>query len=203
MMSPLFSELALAQAPLFADPQVALWLTRTLGFSTSAFLCPPVIGVGRIQPDDGGTYAPAGEGAVRAVILPVQVPTSFSDTDRYLAELADLGGDLVAFDVTNPMRWWTRNGDAAVLNPEALHLAAEEGVPARVFASPLEWMQVAGASGVLDWRAGSVILDWSRAAGVLAGLTEVECGPHVATSIHAALRPLPNPPRVTVWEAAA
>lgn len=82
-------------------------------------------------------------------------------------------------------------------------MASAEGMPVRLFSSPLEWMRAAGASGVLDCTVGSVILDWRRAAELLAGLVAVECDPHMVDSLGAALRPLPRAPEVSVWKAAA
>lgn len=201
--SPQFSELSAAMVPVCDDPRVLAWLRQSLGINAGAFRYPPTVGVARIAPQADGTYRPDPAGEVRAVILPAQPPSDMDDLGRHIDQLFDLGGDLVAFDATNPARWWMRFGKAAVLNPEPLDRAAYERTPARLFASPLEWMRVAGAGGILDCTAGSVILDWNRAAAVLAGLDAIECGPHLVDALNAVLRPLHKRPELIVWQEAA
>lgn len=204
MNSAQFSELAIAQAPVLKDPRVVLWLANTLQIRTSAFLQPPVLGVARISPAEDGTYMPGEDGAVRAVILPAQVPTSFDDFDTYMAELMDLGGDLVAFDALAPARWWVRWGVAEALNAEAIAEAAATEQPLTLFPDPLAWMRAAGASGRLDCRAGAVVLDWRIAHRILAGLRTIQCATlDLAERVDRALAGMRRRPRILVLQRAA
>ncbi|HLO76083.1 MAG TPA: hypothetical protein VK196_06480 [Magnetospirillum sp.] len=203
-MGPLFSEFARAQSPILGDPRVTVWLARTLRIPASAFVAPPNVGVARVAPADDGTYQPVEDGKVKAIILPAQCPVSYSDFDAYLAELADLGGDLVAFDATNPLRWWTRWGLADALNPEAIVEAGTLQRPLTLFSDPLCWMRAAGASGCLNWRAGAVVLDWRFADRLLGNVPAIVCDAlPLAEKVENALSKLRRRPKVLVRREAA
>ena len=75
--------------------------------------------------------------------------------------------DLVAFEPSNPVRWFLRLGNAVVLGLHNVRLALFEESPVFIHATPLDWLR-ANCQGavVLDWKAD--ILSRLEGYGVLA-----------------------------------
>lgn len=128
------------------------------GISPIAIYCPfPRLyghfGVTRAQ-FHGGLYEPASEG--KPVIL------------MGVSEHPDEGlVDLVAFEPSNPARWFLRLGNAVVLGLHNARLALFEEAPVFIHATPLDWLR-ANCQGcaVLDWKAD--LLSHLDGEGVLA-----------------------------------
>jgi hypothetical protein len=57
-------------------------------------------------------------------------------------------GDLIAFDLAEPNRFWVRTGAASFINPYAFAHASLYRVPLPVWSSPLAWLR-AGGDGVV------------------------------------------------------
>jgi hypothetical protein len=98
----------------------------------------PMFGMATIQ-THGTTYGPSDVGEP-AVIVPCG---SWDWSERQLV-------DLVAFKLEDRTRWWRRLGIADVLG-NAQGFTVE---PKTLVATPLDWLQIAGA--------GICLLDWSR-----------------------------------------
>lgn len=62
--------------------------------------------------------------------------------------------DLVAFQPSDPTRWWLRLGNAIILGLHNARLALFEQAPILVHPTPLSWLQADCA--------GTVVLDWKR-----------------------------------------
>lgn len=103
---------------------------------------PSRFGVAIVAPDAGGTYQLSEGGGELAIVVPAR-PLAFDDHDV---------GDLVAFYLSRPSRWWTRLGAVPLLSPDAILRAEVTRTPLRVFSTPLDWLR-AGGDGI-------VILDW-------------------------------------------
>ena len=75
--------------------------------------------------------------------------------------------DLVAFEPSNPGRWYLRLGQAVVLGRHNARLALFEESPVFIHATPLDWLR-ANCQGavVLDWKAD--LLSYLDGYGVLA-----------------------------------
>ena len=72
--------------------------------------------------------------------------------------------DLLAFDPTQPERWWLRRGQALLLGSIYVGLALEADSALPIYANPMSWIK-ANAEGVvvLDWEAApSLLLDASE-----------------------------------------
>lgn len=106
------------------------------------------VGILRIEVEASGLWQPSDEGRP-AMITPATVG---DDSD---AELVDL----VAWRSTDPLRVYSRNGQAWALGLGAIDevLRAWEPKPLDLHASPLDWL-AAGGSGccVVDWNAPEV-----------------------------------------------
>jgi hypothetical protein len=104
-------------------------------------------GVAVIAPCDGGFYeiAEGSEGAFSAFILPALPLDDDGDDDL---------GDLIAFNLSEPDRWWVRRGTVPILNPVAILRAEIMRERLLVVSSPLAWLRGAGSGAViLDWQA--------------------------------------------------
>ena len=131
------------------------WLAAH-GVSPIAIYCPfPRLhghfGVCRAQFHDN-TYSPAPDGK------PVIVMGVSEHPDEGLI-------DLVAFEPSNPARWFLRLGNAVVLGLHNARLALFEESPVLVHGTPLDWLRA-------DCR-GVVVLDWT--ADILSRLEGYGC----------------------------
>ena len=62
--------------------------------------------------------------------------------------------DIVAFQPSDPTRWWLRLGNAVVLGLHNARLAVFKEEPVLVHATPLDWLRAeCHGAVVLDWRA--------------------------------------------------
>ncbi len=132
-------------------------LTAALGKATTKTHVDRLIGLGLppaavdmcgtalIQPD-GELYQPDDAGP-EALVVPV------FDSGETI--------DLLAFNLSNPDRWWLRLGVAAYLGGDALGDAVMDE-PVRAFKTPLSWLR---ASAPAD---GLVVIDWDTAPQDLA-----------------------------------
>jgi hypothetical protein len=60
--------------------------------------------------------------------------------------------DVVAFDPSRPTRWWTEHGLVTCLGEYELNTAWWEDRPARMVATPYDWLRCHGAAFcVVDW----------------------------------------------------
>jgi len=76
--------------------------------------------------------------------------------------------DTVAFDPSRPTRWWTESGLATCLGEYELDTAWWDDRPARMVATPADWLACHGAA--------FVILDWSCDLSALLGRAPtIEC----------------------------
>ncbi len=109
----------------------------------SAGLPPPAVdmcGTAKIRPD-GQNYVPDDDG-LEAVVVPI------FDAGEMI--------DLVAFNLSNPARWWTRIDAHWALGADALDLLWL-GAELKVCRDPLRWLQSGPAENAI------VILDWHAA----------------------------------------
>lgn len=132
------------------------WLAAH-GVSPIAIYCPPPrlhghFGVDRAQ-FHGDLYEPAPDG------VPVIVMGVSEHPDEPII-------DIVAFQPSDPTRWWLRLGNAVLLGLHNARLAVFEEAPVLVHGTPLDWLQ-AECRGccVLDWNAD--ILSRLEGYGVL------------------------------------
>ena len=96
--------------------------------------------------DSSGTWQPCPDSGRRLYVVPCGA--------RGIGGILWLNlCDLLAFELSRPLRWWLRYGVAAVLNAEAFQRAEHFQTPLHLHHSPLSWLQ-RGATGalVLDWR---------------------------------------------------
>ena len=131
---------------------------RALGIPDSVFFGgPSLCGAARVRFGEDGTYAPDKDGEP-AVIVGV----GEFDEDGW-HEISDL----VAYRPGSPDQWALRRRDESILGHQFLEYARNTYPPARLFATPHEWL-ANGGNGVtvIDWNAA---LSWPfRGAHVLA-----------------------------------
>ncbi|MCH7833022.1 MAG: hypothetical protein IIC55_09155, partial [Proteobacteria bacterium] len=74
--------------------------------------------------------------------------------------------DIMAFEPSNPARWYLRLGNAVLLGLHNARLAVFEESPVMVHATPLDWLR-ADCAGVvvLDWKAD--LLSYLDGYGIL------------------------------------
>ncbi len=113
-------------------------------------------GVGSIRPLQDGSFEFAGNGRSVAVL-----PVYDSETPAWAPLEHRFEGllDLLAFDPTQPDRWWLRHGQALLLGSIYVGLVLEAGCALPVYSNPMSWLR-ANAEGV-------VILDWNAAPALL------------------------------------
>ena len=121
------------------------------------FSGPSLCGAARVELVDDDTYRPA-KGGEPAIIVAV----GEFDEDGW-HEISDL----VAYRPSSPHQWALRRRDESILGRQTLEYARDAYPPARLFASPHEWLANGGAGvTVIDWSAA---LSWPfRGAHVLA-----------------------------------
>ena len=105
---------------------------------------PSHVGVSRIEPDADGLYQPNPDGE-EAVLVPSGIRRSEGIGWNEIS-------NLVAFNPSDPGRYWRRIGGEVFLNPEAVRRAEHFNEPLCVTSTPLAWLQGFGE--------GCVILDW-------------------------------------------
>ena len=89
-------------------------------------------GIELIKTFSNGTYQPV-EGGEKAVLLAVDHEVT----------------DIVAWLWGKPDHWWTRHGDAPLLNPDAIDLSVGLRHPLRIFPSPRAWLLGKGKGVVI------------------------------------------------------
>lgn len=121
------------------------WLA-THGVSPISIYCPPPrlhghFGICRAQ-FHGDLYEPTGADGEPVIVMGVS-----EHPDEQII-------DLVAFQPSDPTRWWLRSGQGVVLGLHNARLAAFKEEPVFVHATPLDWLR-AECQGVvvLDWTA--------------------------------------------------
>ena len=110
---------------------------------------PGPLGVARIQTYRDGLFEFNDDG-IRAFMMPV------TDAGRYSDII-----DTLAFRPADPTTWWLHQGATSVLGDVT---ALDPDRPARIYATPLDWLAAAGA--------GLVVFDQLGAAPLLRMLTE-------------------------------
>jgi len=94
------------------------------------------VGLQRIEPG-GYLYQPAEHGEL-ALAVPVYtgpMPSFMTPADE--SELIDL----VAFQISNPGRWWRRTGVVDYLGEHLIRSSVTWNRPLRVFETPLDWLK--------------------------------------------------------------
>lgn len=149
-------------------------------------------GVSAIVPERDGGYQPTESGELAYIIpaIPLAAPW---DRDFPSEDV----GDLIAWRMSCPSRWWWRSGTVAILNPRAIDRAEIMRESLAVYSSPLAWMQAGGAGCVvLDPRA-DLRLHFGGVSHVSADTVEL------GVAIERRLRtPRPPLPRIFVKRAA-
>jgi hypothetical protein len=93
--------------------------------------------------------------------------------------------DAVAWEVGKPGKWWTLRGAAAVLGEGELSMAWWEARPARLLATPADFIAAHGA--------GFVLLDWAAPINdIIGACPAVQCADHA----------LANRLKRTLWQQA-
>lgn len=105
---------------------------------------PARIGVARIMPEVGGTYAPDPTGQPAWLFA-----EGFADEDGW-----HVVHDIVAALVSNPSSVWRRKGVEPILGRYGIPPARCDRIPLQAHANPLDWY-LSGCSGfvVIDWTA--------------------------------------------------
>jgi hypothetical protein len=94
------------------------------------------VGTQRIEPD-GHLYQPTHDGQL-VLVVPVYtgpMPSFITPADN--SELVDI----VAFQISEPGRWWRRTGLANYLGEHLIRSSVTWNRPLRVFETPLDWMK--------------------------------------------------------------
>jgi hypothetical protein len=152
---------------------------------------PAKFGVSAIIAGRDGFYQPtdSGEAAIIMPALPLAAPwePDFPSDDP---------GDLVAFHLGQPDRWWWRVGSVPILNPMAITRAEILHEPLILHSCPLNWLRAGGI--------GSVVLDRSKAnLGLyLGGISQIIADTvKLGDEIERRLRsPVPALPRVFIQQ---
>jgi len=111
-------------------------------------------GVSPILTDKDGGYQPEANGEL-AIILPA-IPLVGPEDPSFPCD--DIG-DLLAFYLRNPSRWWTRTGTVPALNHDAIERAGFMGERLTIHSTPLDWLRAEGQGVVLlDRRANLRLL---------------------------------------------
>jgi hypothetical protein len=105
---------------------------------------PARFGVAEIEADGDRTYQPI-KGGTNTVIVPADPLPPLSDP----ACLDWDPGDLIAFRLADPSRWWVRTGAAPFLGFSAVEYAEHFRTPLRLWSSPLAWLRAAGDGAVI------------------------------------------------------
>jgi hypothetical protein len=110
-------------------------------------------GVSPILTDRGGGYQPAESGEL-AIIIPA-IPLVGPEDPRFPFD--DIG-DLIAFYLRSPSKWWTRTGTIPALNCHAIDRAGVMGERLSIHRTPLDWLRAEGRGIVLLDRAANLRL---------------------------------------------
>jgi hypothetical protein len=110
-------------------------------------------GVSAILTDRDGGYQPTESGEL-AIIIPA-IPLVGPEDPAFPSD--DIG-DLIAFHLRSPSKWWTRTGAIPVLNPHAIDRAEIMDERLMIHATPLDWLRAEGRGCLLLDRSANLRL---------------------------------------------
>jgi hypothetical protein len=120
-------------------------------------------GVEEIVTADDGLYQPLAGGHLAYIVPVIPLKAAWEEADG-----DDDLGDLVAWHLKEPQRWWRRCGLLSILNPGAIAIAERFGKALHIRRSPLSWLQHNSSGCVILDRHADLRLAFGGVADVVA-----------------------------------